>query len=443
MDADAARRMGADDASDDAWEAVEKIKQLLGMPVSDDLSTARPERRRPADPDSSRTSATYKRFSTRSHADEQGRRSMGGASQGQAPPVGEMTHWERLAAAFDLKQTDLVPVAPELDYWQITYAGYSHQEIYNDVDKTTDACIKTWADLRTDAIWMYVDISHQIENFIPPEKRPEHFIHRGENDYLLFKPIADTLDEAIAMYEQRVWEKYTDGSRAVTHYTPHMLQLLEFQEKMDRQVPDHRRHRHAHQLRRDHRRGPELPEVDGHRAGRQDPALSGPVPEGAAGGPGLLRRVRRQERRRFCCGFGGARTWGPKHLDKFGDVDRIWVEKAKKIFPYLFWHICGHNLPKAMQMMSGLGRHQGHPVRHALLRPGDDLAPVVRADARLMHGKQCAMNAPTTQLACHGTPSRSTRWSPSSSTPPCRTRPPVSCRAAKSTPSRRSRTSGL
>lgn len=30
VDADAARRMGADDASDDAWKAVEKIKRLLG-----------------------------------------------------------------------------------------------------------------------------------------------------------------------------------------------------------------------------------------------------------------------------------------------------------------------------------------------------------------------------------------------------------------------------
>jgi len=31
VDADAARRMGADDASDDAWEAVQKIKALLGV----------------------------------------------------------------------------------------------------------------------------------------------------------------------------------------------------------------------------------------------------------------------------------------------------------------------------------------------------------------------------------------------------------------------------
>lgn len=36
VDADAARRMGADDASDDAWVAVKKIKRLLGAPTGDD-----------------------------------------------------------------------------------------------------------------------------------------------------------------------------------------------------------------------------------------------------------------------------------------------------------------------------------------------------------------------------------------------------------------------
>ena len=36
VDADAARRMGADDASDDAWIAVKKIKRLLGVAAGDD-----------------------------------------------------------------------------------------------------------------------------------------------------------------------------------------------------------------------------------------------------------------------------------------------------------------------------------------------------------------------------------------------------------------------
>ncbi|MDM8007738.1 MAG: cobalamin-dependent protein [Phycisphaerae bacterium] len=36
VDADAARRMGADDASDDAWVAVKKIKRLLGVPAGDE-----------------------------------------------------------------------------------------------------------------------------------------------------------------------------------------------------------------------------------------------------------------------------------------------------------------------------------------------------------------------------------------------------------------------
>ena len=84
---------------------------------------------------------------------------------------------------------------------------------------------------------MYVDISHQIEHFIPAEKRPEHFIHRGDRDYLMFKPVARTLEEAIALYETRAYEKYAAGARPATHYTPHMLQLLEFQQKMEGVVP--------------------------------------------------------------------------------------------------------------------------------------------------------------------------------------------------------------
>ena len=59
--------------------------------------------------------------------------------KGRLEPVGEMSHWERLESAFRRRRTDYVPVAPELDYYQITHAGYGHEEIYNDVDKTTDA----------------------------------------------------------------------------------------------------------------------------------------------------------------------------------------------------------------------------------------------------------------------------------------------------------------
>lgn len=323
--------------------------------------------------------------------------------KGKMAPVGELTHWERMAKAFDLQPTDMVPVAPELDYWQITHAGYTHKEIYNDVDKTTDACIKTWADLRTDAIWMYIDISHQIENFIPAERRPAHFIHRGDSDYLLFKPIAETLDEAIALYEQKVWEKYTDGSRPVTHYTPHMLQLLDFQEKMDRQVPVIV--------------GIATPTNYAETVVEVQRFLKWMVTEPEDKMRYYL-NLCLQERlaaldfyaefaakngARFCCAFGGARTWGPKHLEKFGDVDRIWVEKAKKIFPYLFWHICGHNLPQALQMVSGWRGIKA--VQYDMPYYGQEMSwpEWFEHVAKLLKGKQCAANAPTTQLACHGT----------------------------------------
>lgn len=324
--------------------------------------------------------------------------------KGKLEPIGEMTHWERMAAAFELRESDLVPVAPELDYWQITYAGYSHQEIYNDVDKTTDACLKTWADLRTDAVWMYVDISHQIENFIPAEKRPDHFVHRGPKDYLLFKPLAHTLDEAIALYESKAYEKYVGDSRAVTHYTPHMLQLLEFQERMDRVVPviigvatpsnyaetivevqqfvkwtitePKEKVHHYLQLCTEER----LAALDFYR----DFA--------AANGA------------EFFCAFGGARTWGPKQLEQFGHYDVRFIDKAKTIFPHVFWHICGHNLPEAMQMLADMDGIQAvqYDMPYITQRhwPWREWCEHI---AKLFAGKKCAMNAPTTQACCHGT----------------------------------------
>jgi len=323
--------------------------------------------------------------------------------KGKLPPVGEMTHWERMAAAMRLERTDLVPVAPELDYWQITYAGYSHQEIYHDVDKTTDACIRTWADLRTDAIWMYVDISHQIENFIPAERRPHHFIHRGEKDYLMFRPLASTLDEAIAMYERRDYEKYLADSRAVTHYTPHMLQLLEFQEKMDRQVPV------IVGLATPTNYAETIVEVQNFQKWMvTEPKekvrhyLDLCLQERMAALE-FYREYAVGHGARFCCLFGGARTWGPRHLEAFADVDRIFGEAAAKIFEHVFWHHCGRNLPGALQMISDIPGVRG--VQYDMPYYGQQVTwpEWFEQAARLFKGRQCAMNAPTTQLACHGT----------------------------------------
>ncbi|MEW6249583.1 MAG: hypothetical protein AB1716_02970 [Planctomycetota bacterium] len=341
--------------------------------------------------------------------------------KGKLPPIGEMSHWERLAAALDGRSTDLTPVAPELDYWQITYAGYTHQEIYNDVDKTTDACLKTWADLRTDAIWMYVDIGHQLEPFLPPERRAEHFIHRGPKDYVLFKPVAQTLDEAIALYEQRVWEQYGGDSRAATHYTPHMLQLLEFQERMDRQVPVIV--------------GFATPTNSAETLVEVQRFLKWMVTEPEAKVRHYLDLCLRERLAaldwyadvagkagcQFVCAFGGARTWGPQHLAKFGDVDRLFIEKCGRIFPYVIWHICGHNLPQALEMIAGWPAVKG--VQYDMPYYSQKLswpewceyAAKIFAGGGRQGGTrggpgsgrgagQCAMNSPTTQVACHGTP---------------------------------------
>ena len=323
--------------------------------------------------------------------------------KGKLPPVGELSHWDRMAHALDLKPTDFVPVAPELDYWQITHAGYTHQEIYDDVDKTTDACIKTWADLRTDAIWMYVDISHQIGNFIPAERRPEHFIHRGPKDYLLFKPLVETLDEAIALYETRAFEKHLADSRAVTHYHPHMLQLLEFQEKMGRQVPvivgAASPTNYAETI------------VEVQRMVRwtiTEPKekvkhyLNLCLQERLAA-LDYFRDAARNNGCEFFCIFGGARTWGPRQINEFGDVDRIFLEKAASIFPYVFWHHCGHNLPLTLENFGKWPGLKGIQYDMPYYSQKITWPEFFESTAKLWAGKRCAMNAPTTQLACYGT----------------------------------------
>lgn len=324
--------------------------------------------------------------------------------KGKLPPVGTMTHWQRFAAALDRQPTDLVAVAPELDYWQITYGGYTHQEIYHDVDKTTDACIKTWADLRTDAIWMYIDISHQIEHFIPAERRAAHFVHRGARDYLLFKPLVETLDDAIALYEQRAYETHLASSRSVTHYTPHMLQLLEFQEKMERQVPvivgAGSPINYAETI------------VEVQRLVRW--TITEPEAklrhylklclEERLAALDFYRDVAAANGCQFFCVFGGARTWGPKQLAQFADVDRIFLEKAKDIFPYVFWHHCGHNLPQALEALAQWPGLKGVQYDMPYHSQRFTWPQFYEATARLFAGRRCAMNAPTTQVACYGTP---------------------------------------
>lgn len=322
--------------------------------------------------------------------------------KGKLSPIGEMTHWERFAAVLDLKRTDYVAVAPELDYWQITYAGYTHQEIYNDVDKTTDACLKTWADLRTDAIWMYIDISHQIEHFIPAERRPEFFIHRGEKDYLMFKPLAKTLDEAIAMYEQKTYEKYLEGSRPVTHYTPHMLQMLEFQEKMDRVVPV------IVGFATPINYAETIVEVQNF----QKWMVTEPAEkvqhyldlclEERLSALEFYKEYAVKNGARFCCLFGGARTWGPRHLERFAGVDRVFAEHVKEAFPYVFWHHCGRNLTQALELIRGIPGVKGIQYDMPYYSQETTWPEWFEKVAVLLKGHQCAMNAPTTQLACHG-----------------------------------------
>lgn len=317
--------------------------------------------------------------------------------------VGKMTHWERMERAFTLQKSDFPPVAPELDYWQVTYAGYDHFQSYETPEVCTDSAIRTWYELRTDAIWMYVDISHQIENFIPRRKRPEHFVIRGPKDYVLFKPIAETLDQAIKLYEEKAYEKYLEDSRAATHYTPHMLQLLDFQEKMGRRVPVIV--------------GAATPTNYAETIVEVQNFIKWLITEPKEKVKHYLELCLEERLEalefyreyvyghgcRFFCLWGGARTWGPKQLDEFYYVDEVFIKKASEIFPFVFLHHCGRNLPYAMERIAELPLKA---VQYDMpyYNWNKSYSEWFEWVAGLFEGRMCAMNAPTTQLALHGTP---------------------------------------
>jgi len=150
----------------------------------------------------------------------------------------------------------------------------------------------------------------------------------------MFKPIAATLDEAIALYESRAFERYVNDSRAVTHYTPHMLQLLEFQEKMGREVPvvvgfatPTNYAETIVEVQNFQRWMITEPEKTRHYL---DLCL-----QERLGALEFFRDFAAANGCEFACLFGGARTWGPRHLDAFGDVDRKFAEKVKDVFPYV------------------------------------------------------------------------------------------------------------
>ena len=320
--------------------------------------------------------------------------------------IGSMTHWERMEKAFRLEQPDLTPVALESDYWQMIYAGYTFPEIYNDEGKMTDACISTWGDLRMDAIWMYVDLGHEFEPMIPREERKEHFILRGPKDYVMYKPVATTLDDAMRLFQERVWEKYGWG-RAGTDpggFVSHCGQLLEFQRRMGNAVPiivgsaSPSNHAEAtvevqrflkwmvtqpKQKIHDYLRlvlDERLSSLDGYR--------------GFAAEKGC----------EFFCEWGGARTWGPKQLEEFGEYDEIWMEKAKRIFKFPFWHICGQNLPAAIEWCAKTAQVWAVQYDEPYRPTGMTQTEFWEWTAKKFSGRKCAMNGPTTQQCLHSTP---------------------------------------
>jgi uroporphyrinogen-III decarboxylase len=316
------------------------------------------------------------------------------------PPIGTLTHTERLRRAFALEEPDLVPVVPELELYSILYAGYNFYEVWEDYEKATDAVLRTWVDFRTDGIFAYSDPSTTLDSFLTPEQRKTNYNLRDGKSFVVFKEITHDLDRAIALLEEKPWEKYGRG-RATTHFLPHLNQLLEFHEKMEFQVPviltQGTPSNRAEMLvgvqnfikwaitdKKKLHRYMEL--VTDYQIERLN-SLKPYAEKGAL----------------FFSVVSGARTWGPRQFEEFGIYDTIFNNQAAKMFDYTYHHFCGNNVPYAMARLTAMST-DGVQYDVPMDQLGWNWAKWCEWVARLFHGKLMAMNAPTTQDACYRTP---------------------------------------
>lgn len=317
------------------------------------------------------------------------------------PKIGEMTHIERCRTTFELKDPDIVPIMPELDQWPIYYAGYNFKDTWEDLDAWADGLLKCYHDFRSDCIWPYACPSFAVDPFLTPEERKKWYNIRDKRSYVLYNEITDNLDKIIERLEKKPWEKYGYGRQEL--YGKNLEDMLDFKEAMDGEIaiipglwntsnlcewmvgvqhfiewtvtePKEKVHYYM-QLMHDF----------------VDSALEG------------FAEVCAKRGVEFFCIFGGSRTWGPKQFEEFGMYDNLIANKAAKLFKYVFHHVCGNNLPYAMQHLASFP-YDGFQYDEKMQQFDWSWAKWTEWVARLCEGKAVPMNAPTTQVCAWGTP---------------------------------------
>lgn len=316
------------------------------------------------------------------------------------PKIGTMSHSERMAHAMDLEDPDIVPCAPQFGVWAITYAGYDFFETWDDVDKVTDAVLKSFYDYQVDLIWPYVCLSHGLDPFLTPAQREKAYDLRDGKSGVLTKEITNDLDEAIKLLENKPWVKYGAG-RLDSHWAPHFEQLLEFQKKMNNTIPI------------------VLPIGNVSNIAETIVGVQNFIKWTVTKPEKLHYFMQLMAERLFdtidelkdfsirgvdyLCIFTGGRTWGPKQLNDFSVYDRIFANKAAKYFKYPFHHICGNNLPTALAMVTTMpySAFQYDETMQQIKWTWPQWSEWV---ARLAKGKMCPMNGVTTQDLAYRSP---------------------------------------
>jgi hypothetical protein len=318
------------------------------------------------------------------------------------PNVGTMTHAERLLKLFNLEEADMVGVAPELDYYQILYAGYDFYQAWESPEVGFDATMKQWADFRMDLLWPYMTPADYIDFLMTPEQRQTHFNLRDGKSYVAYKEIGYDLDGCIDLFTNlRPWDKYGFG-RFASNYMPNLEWCVEFSEKMGKSIPV------------------ALGFCAPSNAMEFIPGVQNFVKWTVTENKAKMHKYAELVTELYMtfpsnmksyadrvvvtpCLFGGGRTWGPKQLEEFGKYDEMWVKEVVKYFPNSFWHVCGKNLPHAIEWLTTL------PIKavqydEPMAQLGWSWPKWTEWVARVFKGKLCAMNSPTTQMLLNGKP---------------------------------------
>ena len=325
--------------------------------------------------------------------------------------IGEMSHWQRVEKAFNLEEPDIVPVIPQLDYWQQYDVGYTQQDLSlgpDIVKNRTDGSIRAWARYRTDALSPYIDDLDLFDTFVPPEEREAYLKKslRGPRDHCLaLGPLHSLdLDGAIRYFQDRPWEDYPPG-RGTNYSEPHFQNLLEFQTKMSNVVSVICGVATPVNLTEDLLEVQKVVKWTVTKPKEKLRDLFGLVTQIQIEALYHLKEMPHGSEIKIFHAYGGARTWGPRQINEFIEYEEVFLERARRLFPHIMWHQCGGNVRELVEWATKRAPGVDAIIFDTPLSQYNMTWPEwYEYIARMARGRRCAASCPTTQVLMYESP---------------------------------------